>query len=59
LNTLKKTLRVYYDLLKKGGYLYVDKYRDSEILAKKTVATLKIKKTKEKKEIVFYVERLV
>ena len=59
MNTLKKTLRVYYDLLKKGGYLYVDKYRDSEILAKKTVATLKIKKTKEKKEIVFYVERLV
>ena len=57
LTALRKTLQVYYHLLKKGGYLYVDKYKDEEIPAKKTVATLKIKKTKEKKDIVFYVER--
>lgn len=57
LNALRKTLKVYYDLLKKGGYLYVDKYRDSEIPSKKVAAKLKIRKTKEDKEIVFYVER--
>jgi len=57
LTALEKTLKIYYDLLKKGGYLYVDKYRDSEIPDKKIVATLKIKNLKEKKDIIFYVER--
>ena len=51
------TLKVYYELLKKGGYLYVDKYRDSEIPAKKVVAKLKIKETNEEKDIIFSVER--
>lgn len=53
----KKTLQVYYDLLKKDGYLYIDKFKDSEIPAKKVAAKLNIKSTKEKKDIVFYVER--
>jgi len=57
LDTLKKTLKAYYDLLKKDGYLYVDKYKDSEIPSKKVVAKLKIKETKEEKDIIFSVER--
>jgi cysteine desulfurase / selenocysteine lyase len=57
LKNLNKTLKIYYDLLKKGGYLYVDKYRDSEVPSKKVVAKLKIKETKEEKDIIFYVER--
>ncbi|MBU2576692.1 MAG: aminotransferase class V-fold PLP-dependent enzyme [Nanoarchaeota archaeon] len=57
LSTLKKTLQIYYDLLKKGGYLYVDKYRDSEVPTKKVVAKLNIKSTGEIKDIIFSVER--
>jgi cysteine desulfurase/selenocysteine lyase len=53
----KKTLEVYYSLLKKGGYLYIDKFRDSEIPAEKVVAKLNIKSTKEVKEVIFSVER--
>ena len=53
----RKTLKNYYDLLKKGGYLYIDKFKDSEIPAKKVAARLNIKSTKEQKDIVFLVER--
>jgi cysteine desulfurase/selenocysteine lyase len=57
LQTMKQTLEVYYDLLKPGGYLYIDKFRDSEIPDKKVAARLDIEKTDEQKDIVFYVER--
>jgi len=57
LQAMKKTLKIYYDLLKKGGYLYIDKYRDSEVPSEKVVAKLKIKETKEEKNVVFNVER--
>ncbi|MFA5872201.1 MAG: aminotransferase class V-fold PLP-dependent enzyme [Parcubacteria group bacterium] len=57
LNALEKTLKVYFDLLKQGGYLYVDKFRDSEIPDKKVAARLNIKSTGEQKDLVFYVER--
>lgn len=57
IKAIKKTLKIYHDLLKKGGYLYVDKYKDSEIPSEKMVANLKITKTKEKKGIFFYVDR--
>ncbi len=53
----KETLEVYYDLLKPGGYLYIDKFRDSEIPDKKVVARLNIENGEEQKDIVFYVER--
>ncbi|MCX6741528.1 MAG: hypothetical protein NTY61_03980 [Candidatus Parcubacteria bacterium] len=53
----KKTLRIYYNLLKKGGYLYVDKFKDSEIPAKKIVAKLNIKSPRQQKDIVFSVEK--
>lgn len=57
LAVFKDTLRIYYDLLKPGGYLYIDKFRDAEIPDKKVVARLNIKKTGEQKDVVFYVER--
>ena len=57
LDAIKKTIKIYYDLLKKNGYLYMDKYKDSEIPDKKIVATLKIKNTKEEKDLIFYVDR--
>lgn len=56
IDTLRKTLAIYYRLLKSGGCLYVDKFRDDEPPAKKVVARLSIAK-KEMKDIVFYVER--
>lgn len=57
LDLMKKTLKVYYDLLKSGGYLYIDKFRDSEIPDKKVVARLDIENPKDQKDLVFYVER--
>ncbi|MFA6042599.1 MAG: aminotransferase class V-fold PLP-dependent enzyme, partial [Patescibacteria group bacterium] len=52
-----ETLRVYYSLLKPGGYLYVDKFRDAEIPDKKVVARLYIQEPAQQKDVVFYVER--
>jgi len=57
INSLLKTLKIYYDLLKPGGYLYVDKFRDSEIPDSKVSAKLNIKDTNEEKDIIFTVER--
>lgn len=57
LKILKDTLQIYYDLLKIGGYLYIDKFRDAEIPDKKVVARLNIKETNEQKDVIFYVER--
>ena len=54
---MKKTLEVYYNLLRPGGYLYIDKFRDSEIPDKKVVARLNIEKDKKQEDLVFYVER--
>lgn len=53
----KKTLDIYYSLLKKGGYLYIDKFRDSEIPIEKVIAKLNIKSTKEVKEVVLSLAR--
>ncbi len=57
LKVMEETLAVYYRLLKPGGYLYIDKFRDSEIPDKKIAGRLKIESTGEEKDIVFYVER--
>lgn len=57
LSLLKETLAVYYDLLKPGGYLYIDKFRDAEIPDKKVAARVNIKEAGEQKDIVWYVER--
>lgn len=57
LKVLLDTFKVYYELLKTGGYFYVDKFRDSEIPDRKVVARLNIQETKEQKDVVFHVER--
>jgi cysteine desulfurase/selenocysteine lyase len=57
LAVLLDTLKVYYDLLKPGGYLYIDKFRDSEIPDKKVPARLNIEDTKNQEDLIFYVER--
>jgi cysteine desulfurase/selenocysteine lyase len=57
LEQFKKTLQIYYNLLKKNGYLYIDKFKDSEVPSKKVVARLNIKSNNTKKDVVFYVER--
>ncbi|MBP7708044.1 aminotransferase class V-fold PLP-dependent enzyme [Candidatus Pacearchaeota archaeon] len=57
IESFKKTLQIYYNLLKKNGYLYIDKFKDSEVPSKKIVARLNIKSNNTKKDIVFYVER--
>jgi len=57
LQVFRETLKIYYDLLKPNGFLYIDKFRDGEIPDKKVVARIDIKKTGEQKDIVFYVER--
>ncbi len=54
---MKKTLQIYYDLLKPGGYLFIDKFRDSEIPDKKVVARLNIENKDDPEDIIFYVER--
>jgi len=55
--SLKNTFKIYFDLLKPGGYLYIDKFRDSEIPDKKVPARLNIEDTKNQEDLVFYVER--
>src|SRR3989344_2546631 len=57
LTVLLDTLKVYCDLLKPGGYLYIDKFRDSEIPDKKVPARLNIEDTKNQEDLIFYVER--
>jgi len=57
LAAMKQTLKVYYDLLKPGGHLYIDKFRDSEIPDKKVVARLNIENKADQEDIIFYVER--
>lgn len=52
-----ETLKTFCGLLKPGGYLYIDKYRDSEIPDQKVAARLIIKDIKEEKDVVFTVDR--
>lgn len=57
LSVMEETLEIYFDLLKPGGYLYIDKFKDSEIPDKKVAGRLQIESSNEEKDIVFYVER--
>lgn len=52
---LKKTLEIFYSLLKKGGVLYIDKFKDTEVNHKDTVGTFSI--AGKKKELIFWAER--
>jgi hypothetical protein len=50
----EKTLKIFYDSLKKGGYLYIDKFKDSEIPSKVNVGKAIIEG--KKFDLLFYTE---
>lgn len=55
LEEYKKTLKIFYDAMKPGAYLYLDKFKDGEIPHRDTVANVKIE-GEEPKDLVFYTE---
>ncbi|MEK6927671.1 MAG: class I SAM-dependent methyltransferase [Nanoarchaeota archaeon] len=50
----EKTLKIFYNLLKKGGYLYIDKFKDDELPGKSLVG--KIVVNKNVSDLLFYTE---
>lgn len=55
LNEYKKTLQNFYDAMKPGAYLYLDKFKDGEIPHRDTVAKVEIE-GEDIKDLVFYTE---
>ena len=55
LRDYERTLKIFYDTLKTGGYLYIDKFPDSEEPNNDIVAKLSIGGSKE--DLVFYTKR--
>jgi len=55
LESYKQTLKIFYDSLKQGGYLYVDKFPDNETPHNDVVAKIKVGETEE--DLVFYTQR--
>jgi hypothetical protein len=56
LESYEETLKIFYDALKSGGYLYVDKFPDNEKLQKETVAKIKVEGKLE--ELIFFTEKM-
>ncbi|MBM3228580.1 class I SAM-dependent methyltransferase [Candidatus Pacearchaeota archaeon] len=57
LNSYKRTLRIFYNQLKEGGYLYLDKFPDNENHLNKLICYLKIGK-KPKEELIFFTKKI-
>ncbi len=57
IDSYKKTLKNFYDVLKKGGYLYIDKFPDNEKPHKDVVAQIKVGQ-KEKEDLIFYTKKI-
>lgn len=55
LKALKDTLSIFYSLLAKGGVLYLDKFKDSEVDHKDTVGVFEV--AGKKKELIFWANR--
>ncbi len=55
LRLLKQTLEIFHKLLRKGGVLFVDKFKDSEVSHKDVVGTLTVGTAK--KELLFWTDR--
>lgn len=55
LKALKDTLSTFYSLLAKGGVLYLDKFKDSEVNHKDTVGIFEV--SGKKKELIFWANR--
>lgn len=56
LEAIRNTLRIFYSLLKKGGVLYVDKFKDSEVDHKDRVGIFEVEG--HKKELIFLTHRM-
>ena len=55
LDSYKETLRIFYKILKDGGYLYIDKFPDNEMNSNKIVAKIRVGNNEE--DLIFYTER--
>lgn len=55
MKSLRETMATFYSLLRKGGVLYVDKFKDSEVDHKDTVGSFSIGDAK--KELIFWASR--
>ncbi len=49
------TAKIFFDLLKPGGYLFIDKFKDSETTHKATVAQISVNGSEE--DLIFWTER--
>lgn len=56
LKNYKSTLKIFYDLLKPGGWIYVDKFKDSETTHREKVCEIKIN-SNIPEELIFWTER--
>ena len=52
----EETLKNFYNLLKKGGYMYIDKFKDTEVSHYETVGEIKVG-DKPNEKLVFWTER--
>jgi len=57
LKSYKQTLQIFYNQLKVGGFLYIDKFPDNEISHKNLVGFIQIKNQK-KEDLLFYTKRI-
>jgi SAM-dependent methyltransferase len=56
LSSYGETLRIFYDALKPGGYLYIDKFMDDEIPHKDVVAKIIVEGKEE--DLIFFTEKM-
>ena len=56
LGSYKKTLKIFYDSLKPGGYIYIDKFMDNETPHKDLVAKIEIDGIKN--DLLFFTEKM-
>ena len=56
LDKYKQTLRIFYDLLKEGGWIYIDKFKDTETTHRGKVGEIQVE-GKEPEELIFWTQR--
>lgn len=54
-NSYKNTLKIFYDLLKPGGWIYVDKFKDDETTHREKVGEIEVNGTFE--DLIFWTQR--
>ncbi len=56
LDKYKQTLKTFYDLLKDGGWIYIDKFKDTETTHREKVGEIEVQ-GEEAEELIFWTER--